>query len=292
MQRQVSAAIGVPAGRVQLIMAGLDLMSGDFDSSATLRSVLDLNGRSTDEGTSIQVIVMKCSVRPDLYERCIKQTDYAFESVGVIDDFPTPTGLNINMMPFKISDESTLPASCSQYWALIEACIDTAPQVAEDEIWYLTVEEGDVPAGESQRRPGLHVECPGMLYDGGLNELLSWGLGSQRSGGIFMISNWSGTCRVWPCHVSGEAIGHLGDIEHLREHLPEGRDLGAREIGWITDTTPHEALPVSEAGYRQFFRLVASEVSVWYSKHSTPNPLGITPDPSRTKIVDDDKFAS
>ena len=163
------------------------------------------------------------------------------------------------------------------------------------EVRYLTVQEGEVSAGATQRRAGLHVECPGLLFQGDQATMPAWGLGHpgrvQRSGGIFMASNWSNTCRAWPCQVHRAAIGHLGDIDHLRESLPEGRDLQAGEIAWITDTTPHEALPVSEAGHRQFFRLVASEVSHWYSEHSTPNPLGIVPDPGRTKVVDDDKFA-
>ena len=45
----------------------------------------------------------------------------------------------------------------------------------------------------------------------------------------------------------------------------------------MTDRTPHESLPLKPGQYRQYFRLVTSNVSVWYAKHSTPNPLGCTP---------------
>jgi hypothetical protein len=34
---------------------------------------------------------------------------------------------------------------------------------------------------------------------------------------------------------------------------------------------------------------VTSDVSAWYSKHSTPNPLGVQP-PSHVHLVDHDKF--
>ena len=37
----------------------------------------------------------------------------------------------------------------------------------------------------------------------------------------------------------------------------------------------------------RYFRLVTNSVSAWYSRHSTPNPLGIEPD---CPILDIDKF--
>ena len=61
------------------------------------------------------------------------------------------------------------------------------------------------------------------------------------------------------------------------------------EMVWITDCTPHESLPLKAGTSRQYFRLVTSEVSVWYADHSTPNPLGIKP-PENVKIVHGNKF--
>ena len=70
--------------------------------------------------------------------------------------------------------------------------------------------------------------------------------------------------------------------------------------------TPHESLPLSQGAHRQFFRVVTSqvgtdgrhpkvttfiEVSLWYESHSTPNPLGVLPDPAVTRTVRGDKFA-
>ena len=54
--------------------------------------------------------------------------------------------------------------------------------------------------------------------------------------------------------------------------------------------TPHESLVLPERAYRQFFRLVTSQVSLWYKDHSTPNPLGVEPDPAITRTVRGDKF--
>ena len=86
-----------------------------------------------------------------------------------------------------------------------------------------------------------------------------------------------------------KVVGKLGDIEHLRRCLGEGHSIKANNMIWMSDTTPHESLPLRKGTYRQYFRLVTSDISVWYSKHSTPNPYGIVP-PSNVLIIDDDKF--
>jgi len=78
----------------------------------------------------------------------------------------------------------------------------------------------------------------------------------------------------------------------MREALSgPGEELQAGQMYWITDRTPHESLPLSERAYRQFFRLVTSKVSFWYKDHSTPNPLGVEPDPTITLTVVGDKFS-
>ena len=70
---------------------------------------------------------------------------------------------------------------------------------------------------------------------------------------------------------------------------PEVTTKGHR-LYWMTDRTPHEALPLKDGMYRQFFRLVTSRVSLWFQDHSTPNPNGVKPDPQITKIVKGSKF--
>ena len=63
------------------------------------------------------------------------------------------------------------------------------------------------------------------------------------------------------------------------------------QVYWITDKTPHESLPLKEKTMRQFFRIVTSEVSFWFRDPSTPNPLGVLPDPETSKLVTGDKFS-
>jgi hypothetical protein len=64
-------------------------------------------------------------------------------------------------------------------------------------------------------------------------------------------------------------------VSHLSACLEPVRCvLNANVLNWITDTTPHEALPYTgkEPAMRQFFRVVAGGLSLWYPQHSTANP--------------------
>lgn len=105
-----------------------------------------------------------------------------------------------------------------------------------------------------------------------------------------MASSVLNSCKVWDAQISDDAVGPLGDIEHLRDLLGEGTCMRARELFWLTDSTPHESMPLDHDAYRQYFRLVTSSVSVWYEKHSTKNRLGVVPDPTVTRVLSHDKF--
>lgn len=212
--------------------------------------------------------------------------------------FPPPTGININMMPFITGDRSSLPKEYHTYWHIVRNCDIEYEQL--DKVSYLTIHESMVPPGQSQRRAGLHVEAPGNLVQSGIaipyerGFALNWGAGMHRRGGIYMVSNVANSTRIWNVLLQrheDEIANHHGGIEFMREMLGEGDELEANELVWFTDRTPHESLSIeSESGvYRQFFRLVTSEVSLWYEQHSTRNPLGIEPGPE-VRIIKTNKF--
>ena len=233
-------------------------------------------------------------------------------------EFPRRSDININMMPFVLHEEfkkCRLPSYLKDYWnCIISDCIFDDDEIGK--ICYLTIHESEVSANETQRRPGIHTEKPGRLelrggsvsgFESGQgsspilrNRVFDdWGCGiasyEQDSfeirGGIFMASNVPSSCRVWDCQiVDDNCIGHLGDIEHLRSLLPESEVMEPNCLYWLTDRTPHESLPLRKKTYRQFFRLVTSQVSLWFEDHSTKNPLGVVPDPNSTKIVKGSKF--
>merc|ERR1712129_500566 len=114
--------------------------------------------------------------------------------------------------------------------------------------------------------------------------------------GIFMASNVSNTCAIWDCEIvdneKQSVIGKLGNMEHIRSALPKERrqSLKGGQLYWMTDKTPHEALPMDQSAWRQFFRLVSSNLGIWYQAHSTENPMGIKPDKKITKIIKENKF--
>jgi len=212
-------------------------------------------------------------------------------------EFPEPTGININMMPFRMDDPSSLPEFVQHYWPMIEEC--NLPAKEKQKIGYLTIQEGMVKAGETQRRSGVHIESPGSFVQPGQynKERYNWGCGivnmdrSSVEGGMYIANNVPCSCKLWNVQIREpeRAAGKLGDMEHMRDWLPEGVTMDPGKIYWLTDATPHESLPVGEDICRQFFRLVTSSLSAWYPEHCTENPL-VEPDPAVTKIVFGSKF--
>ena len=227
--------------------------------------------------------------------------------------FPTPTGLSVQMMPFINAStfaDTRLPESLREYWETFFPLILEQLDSDDGTICFITVDEREVEVGETQRRPGLHTECPGVLQVDGHDKLgarkgegthwvrdLGWGSSEGRmDGGIIFASNMADTCAVWPCRIAAtERSGPLtragGDLEHLRQYMPvEPTLLLADNLYWMTDQTPHEALPANLSGVRQFFRVVTSKVSYWFAEHSTPNPNGVVPDPVITTVLTGNKF--
>ena len=207
-------------------------------------------------------------------------------------EFPHPIGININMMPFELGNPNSIPEEYYGYLSLIRACL--IPEIERGKIYYLTIQESIVDEGHFQRRPGLHTDkhatfsWGNCVKGGGVDRANFDGPYMHRwggYGGIYMASNVSESCAVWDANI--EEPGLLGDCEDKREELGEPFLLKANELYWITDSTPHETLPMTQKTFRQFFRLVSSEVDLWYQQHSTPNPLGIQP---RGKIVTENKF--
>ena len=122
-----------------------------------------------------------------------------------------------------------------------------------------------------------------------LNLIHRWGGG--LFGGIILGSNIKDSLKIWDCKIKDDFIGVGGNIESYRELLDESCSYTntTNELCMISDCTPHEALPVKEDCFRQFFRIVVGDVDVWYNLHSTENELGIKPDP-KTKIININKL--
>ena len=275
------------------------------------------------EGVSLENEVLM----PDLgfLKKFVSWKTYDLVEDGVI--FPKGTDININMMPYISKgydfEDYKLPAYLKSYAKLICFC-GTSGRSYDSEndkgrIFYLTIQEGWVEPNESHRRPGIHTDNPGSIAiknsgkytvsaegagEYGKNYYEHhWGNGVIRSedchsGGIYMASNIPHSCRAWNCKIEkgqnsgSDVIGEHGSCEHLKEFLPKDNEvlMEANTLYWITDRTPHESLPLKERTYRQFFRVVTENVSLWFADHSTPNPFGVLPDRNITKIAKGNKF--
>lgn len=223
--------------------------------------------------------------------------------------------------------QNSLPAELTGYKNMIRECyvpyadLDDCNRswiYNQGKIVYLTIQETLVPVGQCQRRRGLHIEKPLAIHKGGrtlhrpdpydrntLYAVLAWGGGTWHSSlnhemamdGIYMADNVSDTCQIYPALIDHPEtfVDRHGGLEHARAHLGDPVKLEKDRLYWLTDRTPHECLPTlapegdvnATQVNRSFFRLVVGGIDVWYSKHCTPNPLGILPD---CPISDEDKF--
>ncbi|KAJ1549117.1 hypothetical protein HK405_009544 [Cladochytrium tenue] len=247
--------------------------------------------------------------------------------VRSLEDLVEP--FHVNMLPIEMGYHASLPDKCKRYSSIINRCLEHCPD-EYGAVGYLTIHEGFVEPGASQRRPGLHIESPGYykIDEDGVDDsgeltrrLYRWGLGAgptiwQIKGGVFQASSVPDTCHVWDCivHDHGEIVGPLGNLEHLRHdldngppggviavvqgapindvalHRPYTSNLAACRVAWMTDRTPHESLPVQRRVFRQYFRLVTSRVTAWYEAHSTRNDECNVVPPDDVDIVRGDKF--
>ena len=206
---------------------------------------------------------------------------------------------------FKV-DVATLPSTLHSYAPLINMCIRLFTARTATRVAFLTIDESWVEEGTSQRRPGLHtdahlnpyIQMPAnneMLLKGGetnISNVFAWGLSFTVDGGIVVVSTCDNSTAVWDAQVSKPGL--LGDCENLRKQLENTRNyhvLRRGEVCYMTDMTPHESLPLTTRCYRQFMRIVLGHVDVWYSKHSTPNPLiNLAEKLPDLIITDQDKF--
>lgn len=292
LRERAAELLEVPANYVSLIHGPEELL----DDSKRLNEVLE----KTDLAEPVLALKRPCPARPEEYEQHIVvgvKNEFADCVRSTPLEFPEPKGININMMPFVLGKKESLPEDYHGYWDIIRACRFSYAELSQGKIGFLTIQESHTEAGSSQRRPGLHVEASKVrMKEGGkLTERMHhWGfsLGTTRTGGLYMASNVSNSTRIWNSKLDPpeKVVGLLGDCEHLRDSLGEGVCMKAGELWWFTDTTPHESVPLKEPAYRQYIRVVTSSVSIWYAAHSTPNPLGVVPDPEITTVVTYDKF--
>jgi hypothetical protein len=180
-------------------------------------------------------------------------------------------GVRIMMMPFHVHDaRGSLPPSLARWVPTIERLCELCPSHGTG---YVTIDEALVRAGETHRRPGLHVDGVGPAGVGSwAAEPGPWG----GPGGMLIAASHLG-CRAWSQAVDGE-LRPNGDCAHMADKLDASAvvPMLAGRAYWLGPYCVHEALPMPVDTRRQVVRVSMPSTAPWYEGY-TVNPLGIPP---------------
>ena len=193
--------------------------------------------------------------------------------------FPVFSGTRIMMMPFYLDDLNSLPNYLTGYKPLLQKCLQNKPKhirYYENNVGYLTIDEGFVKAGTTQRNPGKHVDG---MYKGEVAG--AWGGGGGGWGstgnGMILVSNTDNLCSAWGGYFEGTPVGD-GDCSHMDDQC-NTKDRVIFKNGdayWADGLCVHESHAPIKDTYRQFVRISMPSNSPWFVGY-TENPLGIKP---------------
>ncbi len=122
---------------------------------------------------------------------------------------------------------------------------------------YMTVDEKLVSAGQTQRRPGPHVDgcfipsAGRWGHDGGWNHICN-NVPIPRMAVIVAAS--ASACRAWE-GVFDAAPDSGGDLSHIADQLGEGTLLPANVGFLLSPDCIHESLPMMADTRRTFLRI-------------------------------------
>jgi hypothetical protein len=185
-----------------------------------------------------------------------------------IEDFgllmlPAFTGTRVMMMPFLMQEpHDSLPDSLAQYRESVARVCALA--TVKSGVGYLTIDESLVRAGETHRRPGLHVDGFGA-YGGG---------GGYARNGMFLAASHEG-CAGYPGLIDADPAPE-GDCEHMRALVRNRQVMRAGRVYWCGPMAVHESLPMVADTRRQLLR-ISMPSDAPHHREYTPNPTGVQP---------------
>jgi hypothetical protein len=194
---------------------------------------------------------------------------------GACTWMPDFSGIRVMMMPFHVADPiHTLPPKLREYAELVEYITTADGWKAPAGVGYLTVDEAELRAGETHRRPGLHVD--GVGEDGSVGTGAWGGGGGYAAHGMVLMSNVLG-CVGWAGDFEGEP-GRDGDCTHLAPQCFAKPAVFFEPLRayWCGPLAVHQAVPVQRDCRRQFVRVSMPSKAPWHQGY-TANPLGIKP---------------
>lgn len=193
---------------------------------------------------------------------------------GACTWMPDFTSIRVMQMPFHVDDPvQSLPARLRAYGELVEYITTADGWKPPAGVGYLTIDEAELHAGETHRRPGLHVDGVG---EDGSSPAGYGGGGGYAAHGMVLMSNVLG-CVGWSGEFEG-APGRDGDCAHLAPQCFAKPVIFFEPLRayWCGPLAVHQATPVSKACQRQFVRVSLPSAAPWHEGY-TRNPLGIKP---------------
>jgi len=175
--------------------------------------------------------------------------------------FPEFTKERAYMIPFKKSEK--LPDKYSRWQDTINTMLDN---VETDGVVYMTIDQGRVLKGDSQRRGSPHIDGNYSKINGYItlsSEVMAWGTGggwstkSLTKGGIILASNSVG-CKAYEGEFDGvNAVG--GDCSHLDLSSANVSILKPNRVYIGNVTMIHETIKAEQTHNRSFVRLTLPE---------------------------------
>ena len=176
--------------------------------------------------------------------------------------FPEFTNERAYMIPFKKGE--LLPKQLSRWQDSVNAMLES---IETDGIIYMTIDQGEVKAGNSQRRGGAHIDGNYNKingYSAWSSEVMAWDTGGGRwntrnltKGGIILASDSVG-CKAYEGNFKGvNSIG--GDCSHLDLSSAKITVLKPNKIYIGNVTMIHETIAAVKTHNRSFIRLTLPE---------------------------------
>lgn len=216
-------------------------------------------------------------------------------NVGVISLPAFDPELRILMMPYLLGDASSLPSFLGE-WTDAILSLDCTFDGLDGTLAYVTIDQKRLQAGETLRRPGVHVDsevlpfahpnAPGphghRFKSGhpngpGPSHPTPWTpLQPAFTHGMVVASNAYG-CDAWLGEFEGTP-GPTGDCAHLVDQCTDDKRIALKPnwAYWMNGSCVHESLPMTEPTIRQWLRVTIPAGDGTYEEY-TKNPLGIAP---------------
>lgn len=182
---------------------------------------------------------------------------------------PEWSGVRVMMLPIELGKIDSLPDSLKQWKPTMVKMFELAPN--KFGIGYLTIDEKIVPAGDTHRRSGLHVDG---VFNGSSGGWGGGGGGGWGSNGMLTVASHVG-CRAWNQTFIGWP-GKDGECDHLADQCGTPTVFKAGVVYQLDGLCVHESLEQKENVPRQFVRLSMPSTAPWFEGY-TENPKGVKP---------------